>query len=67
MDLREALQLSLVNECATLSEYSRLIGLLRQPDIDGLEAELQHDVASAEIFGDTISTLESLKDRNSAS
>ena len=63
MSVKEALHLSLINECNSLSDYSSLIGLPPQNDIQLLESQLKNDISSAQLYNDTISTLETLKNR----
>ncbi|MEH6348419.1 MAG: HAD family hydrolase [Bermanella sp.] len=58
---RGALRQSLVNNCSSLAEFARLIGLPVQKDIGILEAELMRDIDSATLFEDSPPTLIKLK------
>jgi len=57
------LRQSLVNRCDSLSEFSSLIGLPEQKDINSLEKELMHDIDSATLFNDSQPMLIKLKEK----
>jgi len=62
LNRREALQLSLVNNCPMLRDYASMIGLEPQKDIKSLEDQLQRDLDSAILFNDALPVLRSLKE-----
>jgi len=62
-DTRNALQLSLVNDCSNLTDYANLIGLSPQKDIDDLKAGLIEDIKSAKLFDDTLPVLKTLREK----
>lgn len=60
-NVREALQLSLINNCPNLGNYANLIGLEPQKDIEKLESQLQQDLSSSILYEDALPLLQLLR------